>query len=174
MNRDDLPALPRAPLSRGVRVPSSVSRRVPAPAANDTRSTPDAAVCPPSPETPGTTRQDPRPERPSASQGMRHSPAADVPAPPLEQRALTAMIRARADLVLRQPFFGSLALHLALKPDSTCRHLWTDGRTLGFNPVWAATLPHERLVGAQAHEVMHLACAHHIRRNRRLPAGAAP
>mgnify|MGYP002418585047 FL=1 len=77
------------------------------------------------------------------------------------------MIRARADLVLRQPFFGSLALHLALKPDSTCRHLWTDGRTLGFNPVWAATLPHERLVGAQAHEVMHLACAHHVRRNGR-------
>lgn len=112
-------------------------------------------------------RQDPRPERPSASQGMRHSPAADVPAPPLEQRALTAMIRARADLVLRQPFFGSLALHLALKPDSTCRHLWTDGHTLGFNPVWAATLPHERLVGAQAHEVMHLACAHHVRRNGR-------
>lgn len=98
---------------------------------------------------------------------MRHSPAADVPAPPLEQRALTAIIRARADLVLRQPFFGSLALHLALKPDSTCRHLWTDGRTLGFNPVWAATLPHERLVGAQAHEVMHLACAHHVRRNGR-------
>ena len=77
------------------------------------------------------------------------------------------MIRARADLVLRQPFFGSLALHLALKPDSTCRHLWTDGRTLGFNPAWAATLPHERLVGAQAHEVMHLACAHHVRRNGR-------
>ena len=69
--------------------------------------------------------------------------------------------------MLRQPFFGSLALHLALKPDSTCRHLWTDGRTLGFNPVWAATLPHERLVGAQAHEVMHLACAHHVRRNGR-------
>lgn len=77
------------------------------------------------------------------------------------------MIRARAELVLRQPFFGSLALHLELKADSSCRHLWTDGRTLGFNPVWAATLPHERLVGAQAHEVMHLACAHHVRRNGR-------
>lgn len=89
----------------------------------------------------------------------------DLPA--LERRALTAMIRARAALVLRQPFFGSLVLHLDLKADSSCRHLWTDGRTLGFNPAWAATLPHERLVGAQAHEVMHLACAHHVRRGGR-------
>lgn len=63
----------------------------------------------------------------------------DLPA--LERRALTAMIRARAALVLRQPFFGSLVLHLDLKADSSCRHLWTDGRTLAFNPAWAATLP---------------------------------
>lgn len=85
----------------------------------------------------------------------------------LAQRALTAMTRARAELVLRQPFFGCLALHLRLLPDATCRHLWTDGRSLGFNPVWAATLPHRRLVGAQAHEIMHLACAHHVRRGGR-------
>ncbi|MBR2610754.1 hypothetical protein, partial [Desulfovibrio sp.] len=97
---------------------------------------------------------------------MRHGLAADVPAPPWNSEP-SPMIRARAELVLRQPFFGSLALHLELKADSSCRHLWTDGRTLGFNPVWAATLPHERLVGAQAHEVMHLACAHHVRRNGR-------
>ena len=77
------------------------------------------------------------------------------------------MIRARAALVLDHPFFGSIALRLTLKPDPTCSDLWTDGRTLGFNPSYAAVLSEAALIGAQAHEVMHLACAHHVRREER-------
>ena len=77
------------------------------------------------------------------------------------------MIRARAALVLDHPFFGSIALRLTLQPDPTCSDLWTDGRTLGFNPSYAAALSEAALIGAQAHEVMHLACAHHVRREER-------
>ena len=77
------------------------------------------------------------------------------------------MLRARAALVLDHPFFGSIALRLTLKPDPTCSDLWTDGRTLGFNPSYAAALSEAALIGAQAHEVMHLACAHHVRREER-------
>ena len=85
----------------------------------------------------------------------------------LERQAHPAMIRARAALVLDHPFFGSIALRLTLKPDPTCSDLWTDGRTLGFNPSYAAALSEAALIGAQAHEVMHLACAHHVRRGKR-------
>lgn len=85
----------------------------------------------------------------------------------LERQAHLAMIRARAALVLDHPFFGSIALRLTLKPDPTCSDLWTDGRTLGFNPSYAAALSEAALIGAQAHEVMHLACAHHVRREER-------
>ena len=85
----------------------------------------------------------------------------------LERQAHLAMLRARAALVLDHPFFGSIALRLTLKPDPTCSDLWTDGRTLGFNPSYAAALSEAALIGAQAHEVMHLACAHHVRRGKR-------
>ena len=85
----------------------------------------------------------------------------------LERQAHLAMIRARAALVLDHPFFGSIALRLTLKPDPTCSDLWTDGRTLGFNPSYATALSEAALIGAQAHEVMHLACAHHVRRGKR-------
>ena len=86
---------------------------------------------------------------------------------PLERQAHLAMIRARAALVLDHPFFGSIALRLKLKPDPTCSDLWTDGRTLGFNPSYAAALSEAALIGAQAHEVMLLACALHVRRKGR-------
>ena len=81
--------------------------------------------------------------------------------------SLLAMTRARAALVLDHPFFGSMALRLTLRPDPSCRDLWTDGRTLGFNPTYAAALSEAALIGAQAHEIMHLACGHHVRRNDR-------
>ena len=88
----------------------------------------------------------------------------------ITQAAQTAMTRARAALVLNHPFFGSLALRLTLLPDPACRDFWTDGRTLGFNPAYAAALSEAALLGAQAHELMHLACGHHLRRKERDPA----
>ncbi len=81
--------------------------------------------------------------------------------------AILAMRRARSRLVMEHPFFGSLALRLHLQPDSGCRDLWTNGRALAFNPVYAATLPENKLMAAQAHEIMHIACAHHLRRKGR-------
>ena len=87
--------------------------------------------------------------------------------PGLEQEALHAMIRARSSLVLDHPFFGSLALRLTLKPDPACGDLWTDGVSLAFNPLYASSLPQKKLVAAQAHEIMHIACGHHLRRKDR-------
>ncbi len=89
--------------------------------------------------------------------------------PAMMDAAARAVSRARADLVSREPFFGCLVLTLRPKPDPSCRHIWTDGATLGYHPAFAASIPHERLVGALAHEALHLACGHHARRRGRDP-----
>ena len=91
---------------------------------------------------------------------------------PAEQRAREAdkaMHTARALLVADHPFFGAMALRLKLLPDSNCRDLWSDGLTMGYNPLFVASLSREKLIGAQAHEILHLACGHHVRRRNRDP-----
>lgn len=75
--------------------------------------------------------------------------------------------KARAALVLDEPFFGSLVLRLKLKEDLSCKTLWTDGSTLGFNPVFVDSLSMDKLKGCLCHEVMHLALSHHTRRGNR-------
>ena len=87
----------------------------------------------------------------------------------LRQEAARALSRARAALITREPFFGSLVLGLRLEADETCRQLWTDGTTLGYHPAFAVGISHEKLVGALAHEALHLACGHHARRQNRDP-----
>ena len=98
----------------------------------------------------------------------KHAAASCPPSDdPLCALALSAMTRARAALVMEHPFFGALALRLTLQEDSSCRDLWADGKTLGFNPAYAASLPEDKLIGAQAHEILHLAFGHHVRRKAR-------
>lgn len=77
------------------------------------------------------------------------------------------MTSARTALVLYQPFFGALALRLALQPDPGCGSAWVDGRTLGYDPAFVDKLSHDQLVGLIAHEVMHCALGHPWRRGAR-------
>ncbi|KUG28599.1 hypothetical protein ASZ90_001524 [hydrocarbon metagenome] len=74
------------------------------------------------------------------------------------------MARARAELVMDHPFFGSLALRLRLTPDPACTGMWTDGRSLGYRPALIDALPVDTAVGLLAHEVLHIVCSHHLRR----------
>ncbi len=85
----------------------------------------------------------------------------------IESDALKSMQKARADLLFTHPFFGSLALKLTLKADKDCANLWTDGKTLAYNPHFISILPHEHIIAVQAHEILHIACNHHIRRQGR-------
>lgn len=75
--------------------------------------------------------------------------------------------KARAGLILDQPFFGSLSLKLILKEDITCETAWTDGVSLGYNPAFIDELHLDQVKGLLAHEVMHCACAHNTRRGNR-------
>jgi len=79
------------------------------------------------------------------------------------------IIKARAALVLDEPFFGSLVLRLILEEDSSCNTLWVDGSRLGFNPAFVDSLSMDTLKGCLCHEVMHCALSHHARRGCRDP-----
>lgn len=74
---------------------------------------------------------------------------------------------ARTNLLLRQPFFGALALGLRLQEDPTCKTAWVDGRTLGYNPLFIAKLTVQETEAVFAHEVMHVANGHPWRRDSR-------
>ncbi|NKB55092.1 MAG: hypothetical protein GKS00_02045 [Alphaproteobacteria bacterium] len=75
--------------------------------------------------------------------------------------------KARAALVLSQPFFASLALRLRPLADPAIETMDTDGRSLFVNPDFVDRLSFDQLTGVIAHEVMHLACGHHARRGER-------
>ncbi len=86
---------------------------------------------------------------------------------PKSPTAHEIMQKARSELLLSHPFFGSLALKLTLKEDTHCKDLWTDGKTLGYNPLFISVLSAEQVLAVQAHEILHLACGHHLRRHGR-------
>jgi predicted metal-dependent peptidase len=96
------------------------------------------------------------------SSPLSHSPSAQPPG-----EALKRVARARANLILREPFFGTLLLRLEAREDPACRAVWTDGRSLGVNPAFVATVEENVLEGVLCHEVMHLALGHHLRRGGR-------
>ena len=85
-------------------------------------------------------------------------------APPSNiERKLT---QARVQLLLGQPFFGSLCVRLKLAPGPV-RTMATNGRQILYNPAFVDSLKPAELEGVLAHEVMHVALAHHCRRGDR-------
>ncbi|MBQ7457501.1 MAG: hypothetical protein IJS54_07860 [Desulfovibrio sp.] len=81
--------------------------------------------------------------------------------------AHTAITKVRTRFLLEHPFFGSLALRLRIKPDPSCRDLWTNGKELGYNPAWVAFANEQTLAAALANALLHLALGHHVRRKNR-------
>ena len=86
-------------------------------------------------------------------------------------RILTAeqkLVRARTQLLLNHPFFGTLCVRLKLVPGSVAT-MATDGRRIVYNPEFVEQLKPLELEGVLAHEVLHCALAHHCRRGQREP-----
>lgn len=77
------------------------------------------------------------------------------------------LCRARTQLLMNQPFFGTLCLRLKPVSMSGLPTMATDGRRLVYNPEFVAQLTPAELEGVIAHEVMHVALAHHCRRGDR-------
>src|SRR5215467_7768883 len=78
------------------------------------------------------------------------------------------LTRARTQLLLNQPFFGTLCLRLKLisGPVPT---MATDGRRIVYDPAFVNSLPPAELEAVLAHEVLHCALGHHCRRGQRDP-----
>lgn len=81
--------------------------------------------------------------------------------------AAQKMVKARANLVMGNPFFGTLALRLKMVEDSNIDGMSTDGSVLRYNPKKIAEMPLSKVQGGIAHTVMHPAMMHHTRRGSR-------
>jgi len=84
--------------------------------------------------------------------------------------AASRISRARAALLMEPEtaFFGTLALSLEILPGGPdCDTMQTDGRALFYNESFVMTLTDDELRGVVAHEVLHCALGHHVRRNGR-------
>ncbi len=77
--------------------------------------------------------------------------------------------RARAELLLKQPFFAAIALRMKVKIGSEVPTMGTDGRTLFINPEWTGKLNDSEIAGVMAHECMHVVFQHCTRRGDRDP-----
>jgi predicted metal-dependent peptidase len=71
---------------------------------------------------------------------------------------------ARTALLLDHPFFGALLFHLKGRESRSISTMATDGASLYYNPDFVDTLNSATLAGVLAHEVMHPALQHHLRR----------
>ena len=80
------------------------------------------------------------------------------------------MLKARAQLLMDQPFFGALALRLKLIQDNdNCDTAATDGVRLIYNSDYIEKLDTVTRKGLIAHEVMHCVFNHMTRRQERDP-----
>ena len=77
--------------------------------------------------------------------------------------------KSRTSLLLDHPFFGSLLFRLKDRESRSVKTMATDGITLLWNPEFVETLSAATLAGTLAHEVMHPALHHHLRRSGRDP-----
>lgn len=77
--------------------------------------------------------------------------------------------KARATLVLDNPFFGSLALRVEPKEVDFIETMATDGISVVYNKNYVNSLTLKQTIGVMAHEVLHIATEHHLRRKDREP-----
>ncbi|PTT39225.1 hypothetical protein DBR23_11770 [Acidovorax sp. HMWF018] len=88
---------------------------------------------------------------------------------PPNAQAARKLTAARSKLIMGQPFFGMLALRLALVERSDIPTLAVDGKSVFYNPQFVLGLSDRLCQSAMAHEVMHCVLAHISRRGSREP-----
>lgn len=89
----------------------------------------------------------------------------------LQKTAISRLTAARTRLIMEFPFLGVLALRLPLRAADPgwCATVATDARFLFFNTAWIISLKEYEVRFAIAHEAMHCALAHFVRRGPRNP-----
>ncbi len=70
---------------------------------------------------------------------------------------------ARLSLLMHQPFFAVLLMHLKFALDLSCETAYTDGERIAFNPDFMEQLSDRELEFVLMHEVLHAALGHPFR-----------
>lgn len=89
----------------------------------------------------------------------------------MNQEARTKLMRARISMIMKQPFFGQLALRLKLVENDKLNPptAATNGMQLIYHPQWVLDNDHDTVVSMVAHEVGHCIFQHIGRRSAREP-----
>lgn len=89
----------------------------------------------------------------------------------IDEAAKLKLTKARIQMIMQQPFFGTLALRLKMVEDSTLvpPTAATDGKTLYYHPAWVNDNDQAVVEAMVAHEVGHCVFDHMGRRNGRSP-----
>jgi len=68
--------------------------------------------------------------------------------------------KAKARLLLNQPFYGTLLLSTDLSEDDKIPSACTNGVSIRYNPKWFDTLTPEQVQGVLQHEILHIVFLH--------------
>jgi predicted metal-dependent peptidase len=85
----------------------------------------------------------------------------------MKAKSLDLIAKAKAELIMTQPFFASLLLPLPLIEDNSVPTMATDGESILFNSDWVESLTMKEVLFVLAHEVLHCAFLHMTRRGSR-------
>lgn len=77
------------------------------------------------------------------------------------------MTRARSILVMDHPFFGALAMRMNLIASAAIETMATEGKNIFYNRAFLDTMSALEILFVVAHEVLHCALGHHVRREGR-------
>lgn len=79
------------------------------------------------------------------------------------------IVKARASLIIDQPFFASILLTMPLHENPDIPTIATDGESISFNPAWCESLTLSEITFVLAHETLHCVFDHMGRRGVRTP-----
>ena len=94
----------------------------------------------------------------------------DINSPEVIKTLENKLSAARTRLILDKPFIGALALRLPLKvaDPAWCPTTGTDARAFYYNPAYIDALRTEEIQFVMAHEALHCALSHFVRRQHRV------
>lgn len=75
--------------------------------------------------------------------------------------------KAKISLLLTHPFYSALLFQIECVEDNEYKTCKTNGKFLKYNAEFVENLTSDELLGVLAHEILHIANGHHIRRGKR-------
>lgn len=81
----------------------------------------------------------------------------------MKQDVVKQVSKGKADLVMAQPFFGSILMRFPSEDSTETETIVTDGSSVKFNEDWTEKQSREIITGALAHEAAHIAMLHPLR-----------